>query len=187
LQCCRRWSPSRHQGDDVGAIWLQDLDAFANSPANRDAQHQLGYVFDALDPCDIEQDRRATTATADINLLPKIRIISHRPWPAEAHSRVVVEVLDERHETAGWRRPFRSPLTLAAIAYHVGCVAARRGWVFDRSKANDLADEDDVDAARELLVDLEDLADEAVLAVRGDGSGVLEFQAVLVDSLPCRL
>jgi hypothetical protein len=59
--------------------------------------------------------------------------------------------------------------------------------VFDLSEADDLADDDDVDAAGELLVDLQDLPDEAVLAIGGDRPGVLEFQAVLIDPLPCRL
>ncbi len=40
-----------------------------------------------------------------------------------------------------------------------------------------------MDAARILLVDLEDLADAAVLPVNGEGAGVLEFEAVLVDPL----
>ncbi len=38
-----------------------------------------------------------------------------------------------------------------------------------------------MDAAGQLLVDLQDLADGAVLAVGGLGAGVLEFQAVVVD------
>ena len=54
-----------------------------------------------------------------------------------------------------------------------------------RSEAGRLPDEDDVDAARQLLVDLEDLADEAVLPVGGLRAGVLEYQAVLVDPLVC--
>src|SRR4051794_27545156 len=41
-----------------------------------------------------------------------------------------------------------------------------------------LADEDDVDAAGQFLVDLEDLPDLAVLPVGGLGAGVLQRQAV---------
>src|SRR5207244_9984912 len=44
----------------------------------------------------------------------------------------------------------------------------------------------DVDAARILLVDLENLSDAAVLPVRSVGSSVLEFQAVLDDPLARR-
>ena len=51
------------------------------------------------------------------------------------------------------------------------------------SETDGLLDQDDVDAAGQFLVDLEDLADEAVLAVGGLRPGVLEFQAVLVDAL----
>ena len=43
-----------------------------------------------------------------------------------------------------------------------------------------------MDAAGILLVDLEDLADPAVLPVGGVGAGVLEWQAVLVDPFACR-
>src|SRR5689334_7118082 len=56
-----------------------------------------------------------------------------------------------------------------------------------RSEADRLPDEHDVDAARQLLVDLEDLPDRAVLAVGGGRPGVLELQAVLVDPLVRRL
>src|SRR4051794_9979395 len=54
------------------------------------------------------------------------------------------------------------------------------------SEPDGLSDEDDVDAAGILLVDLEDLSDAAVLPIRGVGSSVLEFQAVLVDPLAGR-
>src|SRR6185503_12110030 len=54
------------------------------------------------------------------------------------------------------------------------------------SKTDALADEDHVDAAWPLLVDLEDLADRAVLAVGSEGAGVLERQAVLEDPLTGR-
>ncbi len=43
-----------------------------------------------------------------------------------------------------------------------------------------------MDAVRELLVDLEDLADEAVLPVGRIRASVLERQAVLEDPLACR-
>ena len=51
------------------------------------------------------------------------------------------------------------------------------------SEADGLADEDDVDPAGQFLVHLENLADGAVLPVRGLRAGVLEDQAVLVDPL----
>src|SRR5580658_3732211 len=53
-----------------------------------------------------------------------------------------------------------------------------------RSVAGRLPDQDDVDAAGQLLMDLEDLPDVAVLPVGGLRPGVLELQAVLVDPLP---
>jgi hypothetical protein len=56
-----------------------------------------------------------------------------------------------------------------------------------RSETGWLADEDDVDAAGQFLVDLQDLPDGAVLPVGGLRPGVLEFQAVLVDPLVRRL
>jgi hypothetical protein len=46
-----------------------------------------------------------------------------------------------------------------------------------------LADENDVDSSLVLLVDLEDLADAAVLAVGFEGARVLQLKAVLVDPL----
>jgi hypothetical protein len=52
-----------------------------------------------------------------------------------------------------------------------------------RSEADGLADEDDVDAAGEFLVDLEGLPDGAVLPVGGLRAGVLELQGVLMDPL----
>src|SRR6266487_1132426 len=55
-----------------------------------------------------------------------------------------------------------------------------------RSEADRLPDEHDVDAAGQLLVDLENLSDRAVLPVGGIRASVLEFQAVLVDPLVCR-
>src|SRR5207247_9468060 len=55
-----------------------------------------------------------------------------------------------------------------------------------RSEPDRLSDEDDVDASGILLVDLEDLAEAAVLTVRSVGSSVLEFQAVLDDPLARR-
>ena len=58
-----------------------------------------------------------------------------------------------------------------------------RSVCWDTLVTNLLADQDDVDAAGLLLVDLEDLADVAVHAVGGDRAGVFEFQAVLVDPL----
>jgi MFS family permease len=44
-----------------------------------------------------------------------------------------------------------------------------------------------VDPAGQLLVDLEDLADGAVLPIGGVRTGVLELQTVLVDPLACGL
>ena len=44
-----------------------------------------------------------------------------------------------------------------------------------------------MDAAGQLLVDLQDLPHRAVLPVGGDRAGVLEHQAVLVDPLVRRL
>src|SRR3989440_13016317 len=55
------------------------------------------------------------------------------------------------------------------------------GWA--GSEADLLADEDDVDAAGQFLVDLQDLADLTVLPVGGLRAGVLQRQAVLVDPL----
>jgi hypothetical protein len=45
-----------------------------------------------------------------------------------------------------------------------------------RSEADRMPDEDDVDAARLLLVDLEDLPDRTVLPVGGLCAGVLKFR-----------
>src|ERR1700722_2710603 len=50
-----------------------------------------------------------------------------------------------------------------------------------------LPDQDDVDPARQFLVDLEHLADVAVLPVGGLRAGVLELQAVLIDTLVGRI
>ena len=65
-----------------------------------------------------------------------------------------------------------------------GWLAANLAWP-GQSEADRLPDEDDVDASGELLVDLEDLADEAVLSVGGIRPSVLKFQAVPVDPLVC--
>ena len=46
------------------------------------------------------------------------------------------------------------------------------------SEPGRLADQDDVDAAGEFRVDLEDLPDVAVLPVRGDRAAVFEHQAM---------
>jgi cell division protein ZapA (FtsZ GTPase activity inhibitor) len=54
------------------------------------------------------------------------------------------------------------------------------------SEPDHLPDQDDVDAAGQLLVDLENLSDGAVLPVGGNRASVLELQAVLVDPLVCR-
>src|SRR5262245_16047965 len=61
---------------------------------------------------------------------------------------------------------------------------AKRGG--GASEADRLPDDDDVDAAGVLLLDLEDLSDAAVHAVGGERAGVLQFQAVLVDALARR-
>src|ERR1700736_98704 len=65
-----------------------------------------------------------------------------------------------------------------------------KGWVHGRgelaipvSEPDRLADEDDVDATGQFLVDLENLSDRAVLPIRGNRPRVLEFQAVLDDPL----
>jgi pimeloyl-ACP methyl ester carboxylesterase len=62
-----------------------------------------------------------------------------------------------------------------------------RDRVARQSVTGRLSDEHDMDAAGQLLVDLEDLADGAVLPVGGDRASVLENQAVLVDPLVRRL
>jgi hypothetical protein len=56
------------------------------------------------------------------------------------------------------------------------------GWL-GGSVADGLADEDDVDAAGQFLVDFQDLADLAVLPVGGLRAGVFQREAVLVDPL----
>src|SRR5258706_5507608 len=69
-------------------------------------------------------------------------------------------------------------------------VLVRAGWWLigaGRSEADWLADEDEVDAAGQFLVDLEDLPDVAVLPVGGLRAGILELEAVLVDPLARRL
>ena len=50
------------------------------------------------------------------------------------------------------------------------------------SETDGLPDQDDADPPGLLLVDLENLADEAVLPVGGVRAGVLEFQAVVIDA-----
>jgi hypothetical protein len=60
--------------------------------------------------------------------------------------------------------------------------ADRSGWL-GRLEADRLADEDDVDAAGQFLVDLEDFPDLAVLPVGGLRAGVFQRQAVLIDAL----
>src|SRR6476661_9341789 len=71
----------------------------------------------------------------------------------------------------------------------MGCPGAGRlvADLAGRSEADWLADEDEVDAARQFLVDLEDLPDVAVLPVGGLRAGILELEAVLVDPLARRL
>src|SRR4030081_3564441 len=60
--------------------------------------------------------------------------------------------------------------------------AGRSGWL-GGLEADRLADEDDVDAAGQFLVDLEDFPDLAVLPVGGLRAGVFQRQAVLIDAL----
>ena len=60
--------------------------------------------------------------------------------------------------------------------------AGRSGWL-GGLEADWLTDEDDVDAAGQFLVDLEDLPDLAVLPVGGLRAGVFQRQAVLIDAL----
>src|SRR5450755_2108729 len=62
-----------------------------------------------------------------------------------------------------------------------GC-CGQTGWP-GGLEADLLADEDDVDAAGQFLVDLEDLPDLAVLPVGGLRAGVFQRQAVLIDPL----
>src|SRR6266536_3785527 len=54
------------------------------------------------------------------------------------------------------------------------------------SESDRLADEDNVNAAGPLLVDLEDLPHKAVLSIRTERAGVLELEAVAVDALAGR-
>jgi hypothetical protein len=67
----------------------------------------------------------------------------------------------------------------------MGCAGVGRlvADLAGRSEADWLADEDEVDAAGQFLVDLEDLPDVAVLPVGGLRAGILELQAVQVDPL----
>ncbi len=80
---------------------------------------------------------------------------------------------------------------LAVVRYRVedhgrpSGVAGRAGWP-GSSETDRLADEDDVDAAGQLLVDLQDLPHLAVLPVSGLRPDVLQRQAVLIDPLMCR-
>jgi hypothetical protein len=60
--------------------------------------------------------------------------------------------------------------------------AGRSGWP-GGLEADRLADEDDVDAAGQLLVDPEDFPDLAVLPVGGLRAGVFQRQAVLINAL----
>src|SRR6266511_4898283 len=68
-----------------------------------------------------------------------------------------------------------------------GALSGRDVGAHALSEANRLSDEDDVDAAGGLLVDLENLPDPAVLPIDGERSRVFERPAVLVDPLPCCL
>ena len=60
--------------------------------------------------------------------------------------------------------------------------AGGSGWL-GSLEADLLADEDDVDTAGQLLVDLQDLPHLAALPVSGLRPGVLQRQAVLIDPL----
>src|ERR1700730_11097471 len=55
------------------------------------------------------------------------------------------------------------------------------------SEPDRLSDQDDVDAAGQLLVDLENLSDVAVLPVGGIRASVLKLEAVLEDPIACRV
>src|ERR1039458_4980408 len=61
--------------------------------------------------------------------------------------------------------------------------AGRSGGAWAVLEADRLADEDDVTAAGQFLVDLEDLPDLAVLPVDGLRPDVFQRQAVLIDAL----
>jgi hypothetical protein len=55
-----------------------------------------------------------------------------------------------------------------------------------RSEPDRLSDEDNMDPTGQLLPDLENLPDEAVLTIGGIRASVLELQSVLGDPLVCR-
>src|SRR4029077_15429672 len=82
----------------------------------------------------------------------------------------------------GARASWRSSGVALTVTEHLLVPAGRSGWP-GGSVADLLADEDDVDAAGQFGVDLQDLPDLAVLPVGGLRAGVLQRQAVLVDPL----
>src|SRR5437016_9513497 len=82
--------------------------------------------------------------------------------------------------------PTRILLALLLRIAFIDTVVLLMTFLASPSEPDRLPDEDDVDAAGILLVDLEDLADAAVHPVGGDRAGVLEFQAVLEDPLARR-
>jgi hypothetical protein len=71
----------------------------------------------------------------------------------------------------------------------IGKIFSRCGFVagiwlrWRLSEADQLPDEDDMDAAGQLLVDLEDPSDGAVLPVAAYAPASSKFQAVLVDPI----
>src|ERR1022692_1869463 len=84
--------------------------------------------------------------------------------------------------SSGARASSRSSGVALRVTGHLLVAAGGSGWL-GSSEADLLADEDDVDAAGQLLVDLQDLPDLAALSVGGLRPGVLQRQAVLIDPL----
>src|ERR1035441_6672551 len=84
--------------------------------------------------------------------------------------------------SSGARASSRSSGIALRVTSHLLVAAGRSGWL-GGLEADLLADEDDVNAAGPVLVDLEDLPDLAGLPVGGLRTGVFQRQAVLIDAL----
>src|SRR6516225_12303228 len=84
--------------------------------------------------------------------------------------------------SSGARASCRSSGVALTVTEHLLVAADRSGWL-GGSVADPLADEDDVDAAGQFGVDLQDLPDLAVLSVGSLRAGVFQRQAVGVDPL----
>src|SRR5450755_694491 len=84
--------------------------------------------------------------------------------------------------SSGARANWRSCGTALRVMGGLLGAAGRSGWL-GGLEADRLADEDDVDAAGQFLVNLEDLPDLAVLPVSGLRAAVFQRQAVLIDAL----